>query len=472
MNRVRASLKLGPSWNLDTSHSTGLIVNQPSQQLAAHYQLRLSRAWQEWFDTEMHGTTLPGSFRTALTAQSLTADCPGEIWPGFMLPDTLPILGNEYGDWICARITENNELGELVHWYHGGGDWIPVGDRLAEAVLHDAVDQFRPLRSQMLRGAAETLEPKQRSRVLAALAEVPFVSWLERHLITTPAQTDSVADTLTNIVSALSVGDYPSALTSLRDNRWSPDAVACDLIEEVLQRGPAELANPAIAQQLEMNWTPDYVRWLFDVATIPEEYQGRLGALAGISEESWPVQQWTQANDIAQEVLLRRSDLGWAFNIAGWHRQRVGDFAEASRVYFQGRYASAFSDQSVRLRTHWSDARYGKFSIAQLGLLAKHLSGSELDDIYLATIWQAPEKLRLTMVQELWMNEGRKLLAGDAPDQAYDCFYRAGWDLGVQRLSEYQRILELMIQSAQAAGWTARLSVAKTHLACLLSRHG
>ncbi len=71
-----------------------------------------------------------------------------------MLPDTLPLIGNEYGDWLCVRVDEDNRFGELVHWYHGGGDWIPVGKSIAEAVLHDIVDQFRPRKGQVLRGSS------------------------------------------------------------------------------------------------------------------------------------------------------------------------------------------------------------------------------------------------------------------------------------------------------------------------------
>lgn len=445
-------------------------MNQPTQQLATHYHLRLSRVWREWLDTEVHDIVLPASFRTKLDAQRLTEATPAEIWPGFMLPDTLPLVGNAYGDWICVRVTDNHEFGELIHWYHGGGDWIPLGNRLAEAILHDAVDQFRPLRRQMLRGAAETLEPEQRSHVLAALAAPQLAEWLAEHLTPAAERPEAVSQAVSGIVDALADGDYPAALSHLWTNGWAPDAVACDLIEEFLQRGPAEFANPAIAQRLGVSWSPDYVRWLFDLAAVPDALRARISSEAGIEQQHWPVQAWKQAGEIADQVLARRSDLGWAFNIAGWCRQRVDDGASASRIYFDGRMASAFSDQSVRMRTHWCDSRFGKFSIAQLRELSSHLSEAERGDRYLQTIAEAPENLRLALVQEFWMNEGRRLMASDAPDRAYDCFYRAGWDLGVQRLADYQPIFERLIASAKAAGWDARAAVAETHLACLRRR--
>jgi hypothetical protein len=197
----------------------------------------------------------------------------------------------------------------------------------------------------------------------------------------------------------------------------------------------------------------------------------QIKQLAGLSCKDWPQQHWSRAVDLANQTLARRQDLGWAFDVQGWYRQRSGDAAGAASAYFAGRQTSAFSDQAVRMRTHWIEDRYGKFSIAQLGSLNQHLPSEQQQDAYLQTIWQAPEKLRLTLVQEFWLSEGRQHMDNAAYGQAYDCFYRAGWDMGVQRLSEYQRILEWLVESAQAAGWHARAAVAKTHLACLLRRY-
>lgn len=39
-----------------------------------------------------------------------------------------------------------------------------------------------------------------------------------------------------------------------------------------------------------MNWTPDYVRLLFDIEQIPTEVQMRIMELMGPSVDSWPRQ--------------------------------------------------------------------------------------------------------------------------------------------------------------------------------------
>ncbi len=60
-----------------------------------------------------------------------------------MLPDTLPIVTNDYGDWWCARVNEHNEISEVTQWSHGGGDWLPIGKSMAQAALWDYVQHWR-----------------------------------------------------------------------------------------------------------------------------------------------------------------------------------------------------------------------------------------------------------------------------------------------------------------------------------------
>lgn len=455
---------------------------QLSKKLAERFRLNLTPEWQNWFDHDFELLRPAGVFQTAISADQLCAECPAEIWPGFMLPDTLPVIGNEYGDWICVRIEADGRLGELLHWYHGGGDWVPVGASLAEAILHDVVDQFRPVGYQVLRGASETLAAHHVDQVAERFSQTKLRDWLAVGLASDGNSKNHVGQILLQIEAALRRGDYATALRSMYDAGWSLDAVACDLIEECLQRPVTPLANPAAAKSLGMNWTPDYVRWLFDAELVPTELRSQLAGLVDLTVDNWPAQDWGLATALAEGVLQRRQDLGWAFNIMGWSKQRTGDLQGAASVYFRGMFASAFSDQSVRMRTHWTDSSYGKFAMAQLFQIGEQsqlppsasanldVSEAKQRHQYLTMIVEAPEKLLLNQVREFWCEAGKRQLQDQAPAGAFDCFYRAGWDLGLQRLSEYQSILEMMVHSAQSAGWDARAQVAQTHLNCLRSR--
>jgi hypothetical protein len=449
-------------------------MRQPSKQIAARYHLRLSDTWRQWFDEDVACVSLPGSFRAPLTAEQLIRQAPREIWPGFMLPYTLPLVGNQYGDWICVCIETDGSLGELLHWYHGGGDWIPLGRDLAEVVVHDVVDHFRPVGGQMLRGAPESIEPEQRAQVLDAFQVPALRQWLCNRLAVTakiqPTSTARVARALTDIELALERGAYADALQIMQQQVWAVDAVACDRIQYVLQHGTFQLAKPEFARDLGMKWSPDYVRWLFDVDQIPQLARARITDLSGAGAELWDRQDWTLAGELACEVLERRNDLGWAVNVAGWSRQRSGNSAGAAEIYFQGRCASAFSDQGVRMRTHWTDARFGKFTIAQLSELRDYLTPEQQGDPYLQAIGMSSAAQTVRQVQSFWLDESRRLSGEQQFDSANYHLVRAGWDVGVENLSDYRTILESLVAAAHAAGWEARQAVAQTHLNCLMRK--
>jgi hypothetical protein len=452
-------------------------MSQASQQIVARYHLRLSDAWRQWFDQDVTRVRLPGGFRTPLTAEQLVSQAPSQIWAGFMLPDTLPLVGNQYGDWICVRVESDGSLGEILHWYHGGGDWIPLGSDMAEVVVHDVVDHFRPVAGQMLRGAPESIDPQQRAGILAAFAEPSLRSWLSERLSARmqdqPSAMPKVTQALTAIEEAVRQGEYVSALQHMVDMGWAKDAVACDRIQHALQhvlrQANVNLADPEIARSLDMKWVPDYVRWLFDLSQVPPDARSRIADLTGAQTELWQQQDWTLAGELACEVLSRRRDLGWAINVAGWSRQRTGDAAGAAEIYFQGRHASAFSDQAVRMRTHWTDARYGKFTIAQLSQQLDLLTPAQQSDGYLRAIGTSTARLTIKQVQGFWLKESRQQFEQRAFGQAYEHMYRAGWDVGVDNLGDYQTILEELVTSARSAGWEARQAVAQTHLNCLLA---
>lgn len=441
-------------------------MDQHSQQIADRYQVELTEPWKNWFDHDSSNVPLAGEFRQSTQHDLLLDRAPAIIWPGLMLPDTLPIIGNEYGDWICVRVDQHNQFGELNHWYHGGGDWIPVGHSIAEAVLHDAVDQFRPRSGQVLRGAVESTAPNHLQEVVERLNDERLQVWLHAALV----QSSEDREALQRIMEALSKQNYSAAIGTLATSKWLNAATSCDQIEFALQVPLRSLADDELWKRLGMNYEPDFVRWLFDLQRIPNEalhqIQEALHAL-GRPPVQQAVQDWLKAESLALEVLEDRVDLAWAVDIAGWAAQRRGDFSKACQIYFDGRFASAFSNQSVRLRSHGFDSQFGKVALAELWNLREYLSAEQRDDGYVQKVWQTPARLLQREIQEFWMNAGNTAMREGNYTTAYESFYRAGWDLGAQRMTDYIDILGRLIESADAAGWRARAAVAATHLACL-----
>lgn len=395
----------------------GIFMGHPAQRFSDRFQLQLSNSWQQWFNQTCHETQLPGFFRSLVDLDGLCATRPTQIWSGFMLPDSLPILGNGYGDWICARVDQSGAIHELVHWYHGGGDWIPVGNNLAEAIIHDAVDSHRPVRKQMLRGAIETNRPK--SPIHSNTLLQWLVGTLDEH------SKPITAAKLDQLLKDSNAANYTVALREIADLNIAVDAAACDCVEQIIQQ-----ALPSENSSMHM-----------------------------LSE-----QDCQQIIQHCESVLQRRQDLGWCYSLLGWCRSLNGDKEAGRATYFNGRFAPAFSDQSVRLRLHRFEQRYGKFSIAQLAASKSNLPAHMLEDSYLSTCLEKSDKTLVCRVQDYWLGEAQRASAAGNHASAYQFAFNAGWDIGAANMASYRKILDLLYHSAASAGWPARAAIAKAHI--------
>src|SRR5262245_37578083 len=109
-----------------------------SDSVAQRFDIQLPLDLRAWLDDGIWKQAGGAEFCRPRTPEQLVSPEPGSIWAGFMLPDTLPFIGNQYGDWLCLRIGFSNRVDEVLYWCHGGGDWIPYGRTLAESLIYDA----------------------------------------------------------------------------------------------------------------------------------------------------------------------------------------------------------------------------------------------------------------------------------------------------------------------------------------------
>lgn len=430
-----------------------------SEQLAQRYSLQLTDDWSAWFDDWAQRDLLAGQYHSPIDVADLLEPAPLDLWPGFMLPDMLPIVSNDYGDWWCIRVGRDGEITEVVQWLHGGGDWLPVGVTIAQAALWDYLQRWR--------GPAIGAQPASHEYPLrsqpaptAVGARCELENWLAGALATD-------AEDLRRLLDIAERGEYRPALEYMLSREWSASAVACELTQVALQGSLAILADNKLAKLCGINWTPEYTSWLFDTSQIPGDAQTLLSELNPAVRFQ---QDWRSAAMWAERTRVQRPDLSWAGDIAGWAAERGGAPEAAVDRYFANRHASAFTDQSVRLRSHWFPERYGKFSVAQLARLQDQLSPEQKSDAYLQLLWHEPAQRTRAAIRDYWLGEGEQAMHREEYPKAYTFFINAGWDLGAERLSDYVEILERLFACAERAGWTARAQVALTHAECLRRR--
>ncbi len=433
-----------------------------SERVEQRYSLRLPPDVRAWLDQEVWRDAGGAEFHRAQTPDQLVDPEPGIIWGGFMLPDTLPLVGNDYGDWLCLRIAGDGSVAELLHWSHCGGDWIPYGRTLAEGLIYDAaLHLLSPDRPSL---SGESLPADQVFR-LAQWAR-PWIDTASGRRATAACQGVMDDGELPSLWHALAdAGGPPGShlLALLLDWQIAEFVVRRDRIVRHLESPLKVRSGPALAQRLGWPWEPDFVSWLFDTRQIPVSVRQQLSQQFQLDGHDLMAQDWEAAEREAMLVLQKRSDLGWAFDVAGWAAQRRGDERLAVQRYLAGLQTSWFSDDTVRFRTHWFEEGYGKFAAAQLATLLDQLSDAQRRDPYLAIFLDKDPRSLRPRVQAYWLELARTAEQHGDHRRAYQYYYRAGWDLGLHPISEYVEVFAGLCRTATAAGMPALAAIARTH---------
>lgn len=439
-------LKTPPAISETTSESW-------SRRFSERYGIHLDSVLSDWLDREVWRFQGTGEFSQPVAIDVMLAAVPEVIWPGLMLPDTLPIIGNRQGDWLCLRVGADNRVSEVVHWYHGGGDWIPWGKNLAEAVTFDAVRDRLPGRRQSHAIAAE---PQSQASLADPLIQWA-IQWSRPQILVAAEQHDHHG-----LVQAMLAADVASV------------AVNCELALEALDSDFRRAFTAELAADVGVDWEPDAISLLFDNDRIDSRLKRAIDERIG--RELLLDQDWELAAKHCQAVAGLRTDLGWAFDVAGWQAEKSGNPAAALMLYSQGVTAMAFADQAIRFRTHWYPQPVGKFSAWRFGqLLKEHHDLKDVDkqvkEFAELLLMSSSTNIRAASTK-YWNAAGNKALEREDWNSAYNAFYRGGWDLGIDRLINYRGQLKSLIEAAEKANQRARALVARTHYEALCDRFG
>jgi hypothetical protein len=418
-----------------------------SRQIEARYHLRLPADLRAWFDDEVWRVPGGAEFCQIQSPDQFMDPEPGVVWAGFMLPNTLPLIGNGYGDWLCLCVDYDGAVTEILHWSHGGGDWLPHGRSLAEALLYDAAAQLLfPQRHEFLRPepeADQSFRLAEWARHWVSNVGRPLDTFWEFEL----TDTDRNSRILQTLADA-NVAEVPRCR---------------DRVEQHLSNPFRQQSRTPLANNLDIPWEPDFVRWMFDTSAIPSTARDRLVRVFDMADEQLFAQDWAAAAQEAVTVTRQRTDMGWPFDIAGWQAERLGDRVAAAEFYAAGARASLFSDETVRFRTHWYDEGLGKFAAARLGDLMDVLSDEQRRDPYLQIFWKNDATTLKDRLCEYWLQQAWEAERAGQWRNAYGFFYRAGWDLGLASIADYEDVFKGLARTAQSADCLALASIAELH---------
>lgn len=417
--------------------------------IADRYRCTLSKELADWFDREIWKQVGRGEYHAPIHPEFLLTAAPEAIWPGLMTCDLLPLIGNRVGDWLCVRVDRHNVASEIVQWYHGGGDWIPWGNNLAEALVFDSLIDRLP--GQSRRHAIPAEDPRPRGDAYDPATD-PILDWALQHL------SPSVA-------VAFDPATHESEVAQiLLDANVAEIAVRCELVLSALMRPERNFAQLLRADpSLNRN---ELAEWSFDTDRIPDHKRGLLQQ-DGASFVGR--QDWNAAVDLARPITKLAPELAWAWDLVGYAAERRGEHDLAKSSYRNGAQCSVFTDQSVRLETHWASDQYAKFSVSRL----LHLSADEVgQSTYLSLLCDPDTSRRSRDTTAYWIEQGSRFQIADDFHQAYRCFMAAAWDVGAEPITAYGKLLERIAETAQSSNQPARAEIARTHRRCLHDRYG
>jgi tetratricopeptide (TPR) repeat protein len=207
--------------------------------------------------------------------------------------------------------------------------------------------------------------------------------------------------------------------------------------------------------------------WSFDVDRIPQETRASLEQQHRVSLLG--MQDWYAAADHASRVTKLAPELAWAWDIVGYAAERRGDIDAAKEAYLQASECSVFTDQSIRLETHWTTDQSAKFSVARLLDLDPDLIAQSP---YLSALCDADPKRRRGQGTAYWIQRGSEFDASGDLKEAHRCFTAAGWDVGAESMGVYAELLERISAIAIRLDQPGRAETAMTHRRCLRDRYG
>lgn len=418
-----------------------------SSQIENEFAVRLPGDVASWFDGGLWRNKAPTRFSEPTSPEELLDRASHVVHGGAMLPDTLPILGNGFGDYLCLRFAADGKLSEVVCWWHEGVTWHPYGKTFAEAILLD-------LLMGVLEGADDADTPRfGRAQELVEWA----LGWMQGSAAMLQAIRRGFQEEPASIVD-MDVGFAESHLRRFRCERY----LSNELTNYCRRRGGRNVAD-----EFGVLW-PDVARFaFFDTRFLPDDLKQSLARAVGTSTDGLLRQDWHGAANEAERAVLNRSDLAWPYAVLGWRAERNDDLQSAMRWYSAGLRSMETTAEFTELWSVRDDYSGTKF-VAERLLAHRSALPTDLDsDGFCAAVTDSRNRAELSnAIPTYWRSEAALAERQSRPGDAYHNFYRAGWDL--YTFDDMDTILDSLRRNAQAAESECLTRIAQRHIDALL----
>ena len=489
------------------------------------------------------------------------------MWPPLMPPFFLPLIGSAAGDWLVLRlkgppcrseavsaasdattaeeaswhqVTDGAPLPvvatDICQWYHGGGDWLPWGNTLPEALLFDGLLPQLPGAGQRHAEPAETPDDPSCDRSDAWLSH-RWGQWASGRLggrcVAEKGGSEPVAGLLAMQGEAL--------VQRLCQLGWCEVAARCQAIIHELGSRVGRTVEPSMAARLGVSWN-ELMRWCFDLREMPEDVAAKIVAWseppseesASDEADSPPAddrllqrvraeQDWEAIEHHAAAVSRLAPELAWGHELLGHVKFRAGEYEAGRRHFSHALRCSVFTDQSVRLRTHWATsgagrpAKFAAFFLDSPGGNLDSTSGNHdstggsepeqsaevlvpakarLEDFPVNAVspsdfdslHRLPDSWPLTQYVDLlhrgdssavrrsvteWFSDlAEQAVASRRNEEAIVALIAAGWDLGAEPMNAYVSLVDRLLHACQAADWQPHAALMQAYRQCFQSRYG
>ncbi|MBN2020866.1 MAG: hypothetical protein JW749_11665 [Sedimentisphaerales bacterium] len=406
-----------------------------SQRLSGVFSLQLTPELIDWFDSEKWRESYSLEFGEPVLPENLLDQGSAEIWGGLMLPDTLPILGNGFGDDIAVRFNSDGSVREFIRWLHETCEWTPAGQSLSQVILFDSA------RRLLERSSDEDINLSSKNILKWAIRWSGLNSEEKLHL-----ESMFFSHQTFNLIDLLQPG-FPEI--SVRKN------LAEKNLETRLLALAREYGGDSIAKKIGVNWK-EFEPWLYVPETIPSIHLTKLTQLLGLSEENLKHQDWASAIQHAEYVSQHRSDLGWPFAVMGQAAERKGDFETAAEIYSVGIRALG---NTYDFTEPWREYGRGpsKYCAQRLQYIEQFLKVPVRKDEYMLAALDS----NFNKVIDYWRKTATIAEEAGKYHEAYNYWYLAGWD---HHVFDYMvEILDGLVRVSEQAGFRPFLKLAEHH---------